>query len=668
MKGNFLLTPLTLKIAAFFFIVVTFFYFGKHWSDGYQQLVFFTTQTSDPDPNSDLAVSTSPNYAKSFDVSALIGQNDTQSAPEGSIEKLGVVNENGTMSDEFEVANFDPGMVDQWVNETRDGSSSGFEFAINKFGLCPREMSEYIPCLDNEDAIRKLDSTEKGERFERHCPEQGQGLSCLVPAPKGYRTPIPWPTSRDEVWYNNVPHTRLVEDKGGQNWIYRDNDKFKFPGGGTQFIHGANEYLDHIAKMIPEITFGRHIRVVLDVGCGVASFGAYLLSRNVVTMSIAPKDVHENQIQFALERGVPAMAAAFATRRLLYPSQAFDLMHCSRCRINWTRDDGILLLEVNRMLRAGGYFVWAAQPVYKHEEVLEEQWEEMLNLTTRLCWKFLKKDGYIAVWQKPFDNSCYLEREAGTKPPLYADLKACISELPKNGYGANVTDWPSRLHTPPDRLQSIKFDAFISRNELFKAESKYWDEIIAGYVRALHWKKIKLRNVMDMRAGFGGFAAALINQNLDSWVMNVVPVSGPNTLPVIYDRGLIGVMHDWCEAFDTYPRTYDFLHAANLLSIERKRCNVSSVMLEMDRILRPGGRAYIRDSLEIMDELQEIAKAIGWHVMLRDTEEGPHASYRILLNGVCISRDILFDTLTLQVGKSAILQVQEDTTTTLLGI
>lgn len=27
--------------------------------------------------------------------------------------------------------------------------------------------------------------------------------------------------------------------------------------------------------------------------------------------------------------------------------------------------------------------------------------------------------------------------------------------------------------------------------------------------------------------------------------MNVVPVSGPNTLPVIYDRGLIGVMHDW---------------------------------------------------------------------------------------------------------------------------
>jgi len=39
---------------------------------------------------------------------------------------------------------------------------------------------------------------------------------------------------------------------------------------------------------------------------------------------VAPKDVHENQIQFALERGVPAMVAAFATRCLFYPSQAFD--------------------------------------------------------------------------------------------------------------------------------------------------------------------------------------------------------------------------------------------------------------------------------------------------------------------------------------------------------
>lgn len=41
------------------------------------------------------------------------------------------------------------------------------------------------------------------------------------------------------------------------------------------------------------------------------------------------------------------------------------------------------------------------------------------------------------------------------------------------------------------------------------------------------------------------FAAALVSRKLDCWVMNVVPVSEPNTLPVIFDRGLLGVAHDW---------------------------------------------------------------------------------------------------------------------------
>lgn len=58
---------------------------------------------------------------------------------------------------------------------------------------------------------------------------------------------------------------------------------------------------------------------------------------------------------------------------------------------------------------------------------------------------------------------------------------------------------------------------------------------------------------------------------------------------------------------------------------------MSTIMLEMDRILRPSGRAYIRDSLSVMDELQAIANAMGWHVTLRDTAEGPHASYRLLV-------------------------------------
>lgn len=82
----------------------------------------------------------------------------------------------------------------------------------------------------------------------------------------------------------------------------------------------------------------------------------------------------------------------------------------------------------------------------------------------------------------------------------YVELKACISRLPENGFGANITAWPDRLHTPPDRLQSIEIDAYIARKELFKVESRYWHDIVSGYVGAFHWKEMGLRNVMDMKA------------------------------------------------------------------------------------------------------------------------------------------------------------------------
>lgn len=84
-------------------------------------------------------------------------------------------------------------------------------------------------------------------------------------------------------------------------------------------------------------------------------------------------------------------------------------------------------------------------------------------------------------------------------------MKACITRLPEDGYGANVMKWPARLHTPPDRLQSIQIESYTARKELFKAESKYWSQTIGGYVRAWHWKKWKLRNVLDMKAGYGGY-------------------------------------------------------------------------------------------------------------------------------------------------------------------
>ncbi|KAK4802922.1 hypothetical protein SAY86_001125 [Trapa natans] len=482
------------------------------------------------------------------------------------VERTGILDNTGAISNDFEVGEIDQSVLEDLgnINGGKTEETKSVEVKIERFKFCDESLRDYVPCLDNVEEIKKWNQSERGEKYERHCPKEGVKLDCLVPRPVGYQIPIPWPKSRDEqVWFNNVPHPRLAEDKGGQNWISIRNDKFIFPGGGTQFIHGAEQYLDQISKMVPDIKFGVHTRVALDVGCGVASFGAYLFGQNVSALSIAPKDVHENQIQFALERGVPAMLAVFATHRLLYPSQAFELIHCSRCRVNWTRDDGILLIEVNRLLRAGGYFIWAAQPVYKHEEILQEQWKEMQDLATRMCWKLLKKEGYIAIWQKPLNNSCYLNRKMETQPPLcdpsedpdyvwHVSLKACITPLPENGFGSNILEWPARLRNPPERLQTIDMDGHISRKDLFRAESKYWNDIIDSYIRVYHWGDLQLQNVMDMRAGFGGFAAALYDLQVNCWVMNVVPVSGFNTLPVLYDRGLIGVMHDWYVRGLTY--------------------------------------------------------------------------------------------------------------------
>lgn len=86
---------------------------------------------------------------------------------------------------------------------------------------------------------------------------------------------------------------------------------------------------------MPEVAWGKRSRVVLDVGCGVASFGGFLFERDVLTMSLAPKDEHEAQVQFALERGIPAISAVMGTKRLPYPGRVFDIVHCARCRVPW---------------------------------------------------------------------------------------------------------------------------------------------------------------------------------------------------------------------------------------------------------------------------------------------------------------------------------------------
>ena len=79
--------------------------------------------------------------------------------------------------------------------ETQRSSTkqSGYEWKICNVTA----GSDYIPCLDNLQAIRSLHSTKHYEHRERHCPEEPP--TCLVSLPEGYKRPITWPTSREKV-------------------------------------------------------------------------------------------------------------------------------------------------------------------------------------------------------------------------------------------------------------------------------------------------------------------------------------------------------------------------------------------------------------------------------------------------------------------------------------
>ncbi|XP_068649537.1 probable methyltransferase PMT27 [Aristolochia californica] len=128
-----------------------------------------------------------------------------------------------------------------------------------------------FPNWAGEEAILKLQSTKHYEHRERHCPEEGP--TCLVTLHEGYKWAISWPDNKIKIWYHNVPHTKLVVVKGHLNWVKVTGKYLTFPGGGTQFKHGALHYLDFVQETFLDIAWGKRSCVVLDIGCGAASFG-----------------------------------------------------------------------------------------------------------------------------------------------------------------------------------------------------------------------------------------------------------------------------------------------------------------------------------------------------------------------------------------------------------
>ncbi|XP_051138831.1 probable methyltransferase PMT7 isoform X2 [Andrographis paniculata] len=536
-----------------------------------------------------------------------------------------------------------------------DGSPAASEVFTNKVSLtyrteevripetgmniCPLMYNEYIPCHDLsyiEEILPKLDVSRK-EELERHCPPLNRRLFCLVPPPADYKIPIGWPTSRDYVWRSNVNHTHLAEVKGGQNWVHEKDQLWWFPGGGTHFKHGAPEYIQRLGNMMTNGNgdlSSAGVFQVLDVGCGVASFSAYLLPLNIETMSFAPKDGHENQIQFALERGIGAMISALSTKQLPYPSNSFEMIHCSRCRVDWHENDGILIKEANRLLRTNGFFVYSAPPAYRKDKDFPLIWDKLINLTSAMCWKLIAQQVQTAIWVKLDDNSC-LQQNAqqnlislcdpkdDEKPSWNIPLRNCVSER----YVQKLPPKPQRLSEYLGNLSMLG----ISRDN-FLSDTFYWQDQVRHYWRLMGIEEKEIRNVMDMNSFLGGFAVGMSTWPV--WVMNVVPATANNTLPAIYNRGLIGTFHDWCEPFSTYPRTYDLLHSNRLFSHYKNGgsgCLLEDIMLEMDRILRPQGHVIIRgEDEDVITRIKNLAPKFLWETRVHTLENDQKKEEQIL--------------------------------------
>ncbi|KAH7652795.1 putative S-adenosyl-L-methionine-dependent methyltransferase protein [Dioscorea alata] len=515
---------------------------------------------------------------------------------------------------------------------------------LKELEFCPPEYENYVPCYYN--VSENLDSADLGDpiEYERKCVRE-KDHGCLILPPKNYRIPLRWPTGRDFIWKENVKITGKEFSSGSlTKRMMVEEEQISFRSDSIM-VDGVEDYSHQIAEMIGlrnESNFNEAgIRTVLDIGCGFGSFGAHLFSRQLLTMCIANYEASGSQVQLTLERGMPAMIGSFASKQLPYPYLSFDMLHCAKCDIDWEKNDGIFLIKVDRLLRPGGYFVWTSiTNTHRSRRNKDEQkkWTIISDFTENLCWDMLSQQDETVVWRKTSKKKCYSARKSGpeicsknrdTESPYYQPHNPCIAGTRSRRWIPieDRTPWPARAN-----LNSTELDIYGLQPDDFADDALNWNSVVQNYWSLLsplifsdHPKRPGdedpatpfnfLRNVLDMNARFGGFNAALLDAGKSVWVMNVVPTSGPNYLPLILDRGFIGVQHDWCEAFPSYPRTYDMVHADGLLSLEahqQHRCSLHNIFLEIDRILRPEGWVILHDTAPLIETARLITTQLKW--------------------------------------------------------
>lgn len=226
-------------------------------------------------------------------------------------------------------------------------------------------------------------------------------------------------------------------------------------------------------------------------------------------------------------------------------------------------------MEIDRVLRPGGYWILSGPPInwkrhwkgwQRTEEDLNEEQNSIESVARSLCWKKIKERDDMAIWQKPINHiHCKANRNLFNSPPFcsspdpdsawYTKMEPCITPLPdatnaNEIAGGELKKWPERLTAVPPRIESGGVDGVTAGS--FRQDTELWRKRIGHYKSVIPQlgQRGRYRNVLDMNANLGGFAAALIENPL--WVMNVAPMAAnAGALGVVYERGLIGTYQDW---------------------------------------------------------------------------------------------------------------------------
>lgn len=61
------------------------------------------------------------------------------------------------------------------------------------------------------------------------------------------------------------------------------------------------------------------------------------------------------------------------------------------------------------------------------------------------------------------------------------------------------------------------------------------------------------------------------------------------------------------------------------------RCNITQILLEMDRILRPEGTVVFRETVELLVKIKSITDGMKWKSNIIDHESGPFNPEKILV-------------------------------------